>query len=101
MEVILKGAKALVLDATAFNIFLVDIIILLGACIFFVLGLKKNGYAVILGISVLTGSFVWMGTANYDTRALMPFQIPSVIITLCGLIYFLQERFKKLANIIK
>lgn len=95
MAVIFKGAKALVLDATAFNVFLVDIIVLLGACIFFIFALKKNSYAAILAISVLTGIFVWMGTANYDTRALMPFQIPAVIITLCGLIYFLQERFKK------
>ncbi len=91
LEIILKGATTFLAGTTAFDIPLIDAYVLTGASICFIVALMKSFQAVALGTAVLLGSAVWMSTANYDTRALMPFQTAGVVLSLAGLALLLDR----------
>ena len=91
LQILFKGAATFVAGTTGFHIPLLDIGVLAAASICFVLALRRSLEAAALGIAVVVGSVLWMATANYDTRAVMPFQTAGVVLSLAGLNVFLDR----------
>ncbi len=85
IEILVDGARVLVAGTTAFNSSFIDVSVFLAGFALFFIGSRRSAEAFALGGAALVGALVWMATANYDTRALMPFQIAAVVLSLAGL----------------
>ena len=85
IEILVDGARVLVAGTTAFNSSFIDVSVFLAGFALFFIGSRRSAEAFALGGAALVGALVWMATANYDTRALMPFQIAAIVLSLAGL----------------
>ena len=85
IEILVDGASVLVAGTTAFNSPFIDVSVFLAGFVLFLMGSRRSTQASVLGAAAVLGALVWMGTANYDTRALMPFQAAAVVLSLAGL----------------
>ena len=85
IEILVDGARVLVAGTTAFNSSFIDVSVFLAGFALFFIGSRRSAEAFALGGAALVVALVWMATANYDTRALMPFQIAAIVLSLAGL----------------
>ncbi len=83
--IFVEGAWVLVAGTTAFKSPFVDVSVFLAGFTLFIVGSRRSREASALGGAAVLGTLVWMATANYDTRALMPFQIAAIVLSLAGL----------------
>ena len=83
--ILVEGGWVLVAGTTAFNSPFIDISVFLAGFALFLVGCRRSLEASALGSAAVLGTLVWMATANYDTRALMPFQIAGIVLSLAGL----------------
>ena len=85
IEILVEGARGLVAGTTAFRSLFIDVCVFLTGFTLFLVGSRRSREASALGGAAVLGTLVWMATANYDTRALMPFQIAGIVLALAGL----------------
>ena len=85
IEILLDGARVMVVGTTAFHSPFIDVFVFLAGFSLFLIGSRRSREAFALGGAAALGALVWMATANYDTRALMPFQIAAIVLSLAGL----------------
>ncbi len=83
--ILVDGASMFVAGTTAFNSPVIDLCVFLVGLFLFLIGCRRSAQATALGAAAGLGALVWMTTANYDTRALMPFQMAAIVLSLAGL----------------
>ena len=83
--ILVDGASVFVAGTTAFNSPFIDVSVWVAGFVLFLIGSRRSAQASALGAAALLGAIVWMATANYDTRALMPFQMAAIVLSLAGL----------------
>ncbi len=83
--ILIDGALVFVAGTTAFNSPFIDIPVFLVGFVLFLMGCRRSAQASALGAAAALGALVWMATATYDTRALMPFQVAAIVLSLAGL----------------
>ena len=88
-QVIWSGMRNFLFGLTSFNLVWLDGGILVFGIIGVALALRQSRVVAQLAVAGLFGTGVWLATANYDTRALMPFLIALLAASLGGLVpYF-------------